>query len=72
MKKPSFRVLLGYGVWSVSITLGIIASYIIVWILLDTTIERFGSQWFILLALSIMSISVIWLDYLLNTQILAD
>lgn len=72
MKKPSFQVMLGYGVWAISFLIGFVLSLIIVYVLFDTSMERYGMTYFILTVLSIASIVVIWLDYFMGTKILPD
>jgi hypothetical protein len=72
MKKPPFRVMLGYGVWAVSILAGIVTSWFLVYIWLDTDMERYQLKYFVLTVISIASLLVIWLDYLLDTKILPD
>lgn len=72
MKKPPFRVMLGYGVWAVSILIGIAASWFIVYVWLDTNMDLYQLKYFVLTVISIAVIIVIWLDYLLDTKILPD
>jgi hypothetical protein len=69
---PSLRQLLGYGVWLVSMGIGFIAAYLIVYAWLDTDLERYGMVYFGLTGFSIGIILVIWLDYFLDTKILPD
>jgi hypothetical protein len=72
MKKPPFRVMLGYGVWAASILIGIVVTWFLVYIWLDTDLERFQFKYFVLTIISVASITVIWLDYFLDTKILPD
>lgn len=71
-ERPSLRKLLGYGVWLVSLAVGVVVGYAIVYGWLDTDLERFGSIYFGLVVISIALFLVIWLDYLLDTKILPD
>lgn len=72
MKKPPFRVMLGYGVWAISILVGLAVSWFMVYVWLDTDMERYQLKYFVLTVISIAGILVIWLDYLLDTKILPD
>ena len=69
---PSLRQLLAYGVWVVSMGIGLIATYLIVYGWLDTDLERYRLVYFGLTAFSIGIILVIWLDYFLDTKILPE
>lgn len=72
MKKPSFHQLLGIGVWVISFVLGVVLTLVLVWVLFNTTIERYGTNYFAITVGSIMFLLVIWLDYLLDTKLLPD
>lgn len=48
----------------------ITAGIIILWF--NTTLERYGTVYAILTAVSIMGLVLIWLDYVANTGILPD
>lgn len=61
-----------YIVWLISIAAGalVTAGIIVLWF--DTTLERYGTVYAILTAISIMSLVLIWLDYIADTGILPD
>jgi hypothetical protein len=66
------RTLLGYGVWAVSMAVGFILTWALVYLYLETDLERYGSVYFFLTGISIGFVLVIWLDYFLDTKILPD
>ena len=68
----SMRTLMGYGIWVVSIAVGVIVTWLLVFVVFATDLERFGVSYFFLSAFSIAMLLVIWLDYFLNTKILPD
>lgn len=70
--RASLRQVLGYGVWIVSMLVGLIVTYAIVYGWLDTDLTHFGLTYFGLVAFSIGILLVIWLDYFLDTNILPD
>ena len=72
MEKPSLRKLLGYGVWLVSFAVGLIVTYLVVFIWMDTDLAEFGTIYAGLVLISVAMFLVIWLDYFLGTKILPD
>lgn len=68
----SMRTLMGYGIWAVSIAVGFVITWILVFVVFATSLERFGVNYFFLSAFSIAMFLVIWLDYFLDTKILPD
>ncbi len=58
-------------VWVISIGLGVILSFLTVY-LFDTTIEKFIVGNFAMLIISIAAFFWIWLDYFLGTEMLPD
>lgn len=68
----SMRTLMGYGVWAVSMAVGFVTTWILVFVVFATSLERFGVNYFFLTAFSIAILLVIWLDYFLDTKILPD
>ena len=68
----SMRTLMGYGVWAVSMAVGFVTAWILVFVVFATSLERFGVNYFFLTAFSIAILLVIWLDYFLDTKILPD
>lgn len=61
-----------YIVWLISLAVGVLATAGIIFIWFDTTLDRYGSVYAILTAISIMSLALIWLDYIADTGILSD
>lgn len=68
----SMRTLMGYGVWAVSSAIGFVTTWILVFVVFNTTLDRFGINYFFLTAFSIAILLVIWLDYFLDTKILPE
>ncbi|NDJ86677.1 MAG: hypothetical protein GYB66_12390 [Chloroflexi bacterium] len=65
-------MMLGLGVWSISLLVGVLATILIVFVLFDTSLERYGNVYALLTAVSIMFLVLIPLDYFLGTGILPD
>jgi hypothetical protein len=70
--KRSLRRLTGIGIWVVSMGIGLLVSLAIVFVWLNTDMDRFGLKYFLMVAFSVGIILVIWLDYFLDTKILPD
>lgn len=68
----SMRTLMGYGIWAVSIAVGLVLTWFMVFVVFATDLERFGVSYFFISAFSIAILLVIWLDYFLDTRILPD
>ena len=71
-KRPSLRKLMGYGIWAFSMLVGFIATYLMVFVWLDTDLQHFSWKYFGMINFSIGIVLVIWLDYFLDTKILPD
>lgn len=61
-----------YIVWLISIAAGVLTTVGIIVLWFDTTLEHYGTVYAILTAISIMSLVLIWLDYIADTGILPD
>jgi hypothetical protein len=72
MKRPSARVVLGYGVWVFSFFAALILTLLIVYVGLGTDIQTYSVKYFVVTVIPIAMIFVIWLDYLLDTKMLPD
>lgn len=66
------RRLLGLFVWAVSFGVATIISLLTVFVIFDTTMERYGLVYFLITIASIGFMILIPLDYLLGTKILPD
>ena len=56
--------------WIISIATGLIASYGTVFILFNTTLDKFSVSNAVLVFLSIGALAFIWLDFILQTKYL--
>lgn len=72
MPKLTPRQIIGYGVWFISFFIGFVITALLVFVALDTDLDRFGMSLFVLSTISLAMVFVIWLDYLLGTKILPD
>lgn len=72
MKRPSLQQMLGLGVWAFSFGIALAVSLLLVFVVFDTSMERFGTSWFLLTFISIGFMILIPLDSWLGTKILPD
>ncbi|PJF44600.1 MAG: hypothetical protein CUN55_03125 [Phototrophicales bacterium] len=70
--KDRERRILGLVVWALSFGLGLLISLFIVFVAFDTTMERYGTVYFLMTVVSIGFMILIPLDWLLGTKILPD
>ncbi len=70
--KDRERRLLGLAVWALSFGLGLVVSLLLVFVIFDTTMERYGTVYFLMTIVSFGFMVLIPLDYLLGTKILPD
>ena len=59
-------------IWGVSMVIGFVLTWVIVYIVLGTDIERYSVTYFVLTALPLGFILLIWGDLLLGTKILPE
>ncbi len=72
MKTLSADTIKALGVWVVSLLVGLLATWFIIFIWLDTNLDLYGAVYALLTVVSIGSVVLIWLDYLADTKILPD
>lgn len=70
--KDRERRLLGLFVWAASFGVGLVVSLLLVFVALDTDMERYGTVYFLMTVVSLGFMILIPLDYLLGTKILPD
>jgi hypothetical protein len=72
MKKPSMQQILGLGVWAFSFGIALAVSLLLVFVIFNTTMERYGTSWFLMTVISLGFMILIPLDSVLGTKILPD
>ena len=59
-------------VWGVSMVTGFVMTWLLVYVVLGTDLERYSISYFVLTAVPLGFILLIWGDLLLGTRILPD
>jgi len=59
-------------IWTVSMVVGFVLTFLLVYGPLETDIETYSIKYFVLTAVPLGCFFMIWGDYLLGTQILPD
>ena len=59
-------------IWGISIVTGFILTWLLVYVVLGTDIEKYSISYFVLTALPLGFILLIWGDLLLGTKILPE
>jgi hypothetical protein len=59
-------------IWAVSFVTAFVLTFVLVYVVLGTNIEKFSNAYFVLTAVPIGFVFLIWGDLLLGTKILPD
>jgi hypothetical protein len=59
-------------VWGISFVIGFVLTFLLVYLYLDTDIETYSVKYFLLTAIPLSFLFLVWGDVLLGTNILPD